>query len=171
MEQLYRHQVSVTSVIRITNVTFFKNRIHSQRVAFGVVMFVVECTKVTVDLKNTKFINNSAGQGASIVIYCTVSTLHYVTFDTCTFRKNVGNIGAIRVKGKALITFKHSIFDSNRVHDREVVKRSNLDLRDSIIRILNTTFVNNSCQTISAFLGGVTNSKEQCHVTRICFCA
>ena len=152
---------NVTSVIRITNVTFFKNRIHSQRVAFGVVTFryIVECirTKITVDLKNTKFMNNLAGQGASIDIYCTVSTLNYVTFDTCIFRKNVGNLGAIRVRGKALITYKHSIFDSNGVHDREAGKNSNLALRDSIIRIMNTTFVNNSCQTISAFLGGISN--------------
>ena len=148
---------NVTSVIRITNVVFFNNRIHSQRVALGVVTFMVVCTKITVDLKNTKFINNLAGQGASINIYCTASTLHYVTFDACTFRKNVGNLGVIRVGGKALITYKHSIFDSNGVHDREAVNSCNLDLRDSIIRIMNTTFVNNSCQIISAFLGGISN--------------
>ena len=145
---------NVTSVIRITNVAFFNNRI---RVASGVVTFIVVCAKITVDFKNTKFINNLAGQGASIDIYCTMSTLHYVTFDTCTFRKNVGNLGVIRVGGKALITYKHSIFDSNGVHDREAVNNCNLGLRDSIIRIMNTTFVNNSCQIICAFLGGISN--------------
>ena len=145
---------NVTSVIRITNVAFFNNRI---RVASGVVTFIVVCAKITVDFKNTKFMNNIAGQGASIDIYCTMSTLHYVTFDTCTFRKNVGNLGVIRVGGKALITYKHSIFDSNGVHDREAVNNCNLGLRDSIIRIMNTTFVNNSCQIICAFLGGISN--------------
>ena len=148
---------NVTNIIRITNVVFFNNRIHSQRVALGVVTFMVVCTKITVGLKNTKFINNLAGQGASIDIYCTASTLHYVTFDACTFRKNVGNLGVIRVGGKALITYKHSIFDSNGVHDRESINSCNLGLRDSIIRIMNTTFVNNSCQIISAFLGGISN--------------
>ena len=144
----------------ITNVTFSKNRIHSQKLfVFSIATFLGNCTKTTVDLKNTHFVNNLAGGGASIHIYCPMSTLYYVTFDTCIFRKNVGNSGTIHVEGKTLLTCKYSIFDSNGAHDRsrEVVLANNFFLKDSVIRIMNTTFLNNSCQIITAVLGGLSH--------------
>ena len=153
----FRHECSYVN-LSISNVTFFKNRIHSQQLRlFGVVTFISVCTKISFVIKNTNFINNLAGQGASVYIDCSFSSLHYVTFDACIFRKNVGNFGAIFVIGKTLLTYKHSIFDSNGVHDREAAVSNNLFLKDSTIRIMNTTFVNNSCQIITAFLGGACN--------------
>ena len=150
--------------LSVINNTFSKNRLHSQQFVFGIVAFQGACKKITVDLKNTHFIKNLAGLGASIYILFIKSTVRYVTFDTCIFRKNVGNLGTMYVQGKALLlTFKHSIFDSNSKHDREAITGNNLRLKDSLISIMNTTFVNNSCQVITAILEGasiltITNS-------------
>ena len=144
----------------ITNITFSKNRIYSQKLfVSSIATFLGNCTKSTVDLKNTHFVNNLAGGGAAIHIIFPMSTLNYVTFDTCIFRKNVGNSGTIRVGGKTLLTCKYSIFDSNGVHDRsrEAALVNNFFLKDSVIRIMNTTFFNNSCQIITAVLGGLSS--------------
>ena len=141
----------------ITNVMFSKNKLHSQQFARGVVTFRTDCKNITVDLKNTHFIKNLAGFGASIFISSTMSTRNRVTIDTCIFRKNVGNPGTICVSGNVLLTCKDSIFDSNGVSDRKEMVRNNFFLKDSMIRIMNTTFVNNSCEMIFAVLGGISN--------------
>ena len=141
-------------ILPLANVTFSKNRLHS---SFGVATFETLYTNIIVNLKNTHFIQNFAGPGASMYINCTTSTLHYVTLDTCIFRRNLGNSGTVRVQGKTLLTYNHSIFDSNNVSNRGVLIGNNIYLKDSMIRIVNTTFLNNSCQIITAGLGGVSN--------------
>ena len=143
--------------LSVTNVTFYKNRLYPQKAVLGVIFFESRCRKIAVDLKNTHFIENLAGLGSCILIHCTYSSIHYITLDSCTFVKNVGNSGMIRVQGKTLLTYKNLIFDSNCEYDREARVNNNLLVRDSLIRIMDTTFVNNSCQIITAVLRGVSN--------------
>ena len=142
----------------IANVAFSKNRLHSKQPAFGVVRFQATFAKINVNVKNTHFIENFLDRGSSISITCTKSTRNFVTFDTCIFRKNVGNLGALYALGKISLTYKHLIFDSNREHDGNMRKMGkNLFLKDSVILIMNTTFVNNSCEILTAYLEGVSS--------------
>ena len=139
--------------VSITNVTFSENRL-SQHGIYGVVHIKARNTKITVDFKNTYFIKNFAGRGNSIFIDCFRQyRLCFVTLDNCIFRNNVGFIGTVYVEGQ--ITCKHSIFDSNvPVSCRTGAKHLQYTPNDSTIFIMNTTFVNNFCQTIYAMLEG-----------------
>ena len=109
-----------------------------------------------VDIKHTHFIQNIAGKGGSVSIaFVSLSSLHYVTLDSCMFKKNVGYLGAVYVGGYASVTCKHSIFDSNgALPCREAIMFKIL-LNDSMTHIMNTTFVNNFCSTVYAEMGGV----------------
>ena len=139
--------------VSITNVTFSENRL-SQHGIYGVVHIKARNTRITVDFKNTYFIKNFAGRGNSIFIDCLRQyRLCFVTLDNCIFRNNIGFIGTVYVEGQ--ITCKHSIFDSNGpVSCRTGAKTFAIYSNDSMIFIMNTTFVNNFCQTIYAMLGG-----------------
>ena len=144
--------------LSITNVAFSKNRLHFEQLAFGVVWFKAACVNISVDVKNTHFIENFLARGPSISIICKKYTLNFVTFDACIFRKNVANLGTLYVSGKISLTYKDSIIDSNREYDgNKRIINNNLFLKDSVIRIMNTTFVNNSCEIITAFLEGVSS--------------
>ena len=146
--------------LSFTNVTLSENILRSQtKLGSGVVKLAALCMTITVDLKNTHFIKNVGGLGASIFIFSTMSTLQNITLDACIFRKNVGNLGTIFVHGKikTSLTCRHSIFDSNVFFNKDAFLGINLYLKDSMVRIINTTFVNNFCPIISALLGGVSN--------------
>ena len=143
--------------VSITNVRFLKNRLYSQHGLYGVVHFEALSTKITVDFKNTYFIKNFAGQGNSISIYCLrQSKLCSVTLDNCIFRKNFGYIGTVYVQGQTSTTCKHSIFDSNgSIGCSRKAAAFRTGSNDTIIFIMNTTFVNNFRKSINAMLGGI----------------
>ena len=143
----------------ITNVTFSENRLCSQQMIYGVVHFKAKSTKIagiTVDFTNTYFIKNFAGRGSSIYIECFgQSRSCFLTLDNCIFRNNVEYLGTVRVESLTSITCKHSIFDSNdSVRGRKDATTFGIYSNDSMIFIMNTTFVNNLCGTINAMLGG-----------------
>ena len=143
--------------VSITNVTLSKNRLCSQQMIYGVVHITALSRKITVDFKKTYFFKNFAGRGNSIVIHCfSQSKLCCLTLDNCIFRNNVGYHGAVDVGGQTSLTCKHSIFDSNGPVSRSTSTTTFIiRLNDSVIFIMNTTFVNNSYQTIYAKLGGM----------------
>ena len=143
--------------VSITNVTFLENRLRSQQRIYGVVYFAALSRKITVDIKNTYFIQNFAGRGGTIFIHCfSQSRLCFLTLDNCIFRNNFGYFGTVYVESLTSITCKHSIFDSNGpVSCRTQPTAFTIYSNDSMIFITNTTFVNNICRTISAKLGGV----------------
>ena len=151
--------------VSVTNVTFSGNRLCSQQMIYGVVHFKAQSTKITgvtvtritVDFTNTYFIKNFARKGSSIYIDCFgQSRSCFLTLDNCIFRNNAGYLGTVRVESLTLITCKHSIFDSNGpVRGRKDVITFGIHSNDSIIFIMNTTFVNNFCRTIFSKLGGI----------------
>ena len=143
--------------VSMINVTFSENALRSQLLPYGVVFFDAQTIKIAVDLKNTYFINNLAGQGSSIAIgFINLSTLRFVTLDNCIFRNNVGHYGTVFVVGQTSLTCKNSIFDSNGPQICIAgVTIFNVKTNDSMIFIMNTTFVNNFCLTFYAELGGV----------------
>ena len=143
--------------VSITNVAFLENRLRSQKWIYGVVYFGARSRKMTVDFKNTYFIKNFAEGGSTIFINCFgQSRLCFLTLDSCIFRNNVGYPGMVFVASLTSITCKHSIFDSNgpEICSTDVTTFL-IHSNDSMIFIINTTFVNNFCQTIYAKLGGI----------------
>ena len=140
--------------LSITNVMFVKNKLRSQdRIAFGIVTLLANCTKITVKLKNTHFIENFAEKGSSIYI-SVLSTLpflplNFVTLDTCVFTKNFGQ--TVYVNGQTILNCKHSIFDSNGIVPCREKSMFKLGLMNSSIQVTNTTFANNSCNVFYAF--------------------
>ena len=155
---LGRHK-DLTFNVSIINVTFEENMLYSLNMFLGVVFVRAESIKMTVDFKNTYFIKNFAGQGSSIYIrFHGLSKLRFVTFDNCTFRKNVGYFGTVVVAGWTSLTCKHSLFDSNGPATCiNGVKTLKIITSDSVVLIMNTSFVNNLCPTIKAYMGGVSS--------------
>ena len=153
--------------VSITNVAFSENRLRPQQRNYGVVHFAALRTKITVDIKKTYFINNFAGRGSTIFIECVgQSRLCFVRFHNCIFRNNVGNFGTVAVEGLTSITCKHSIFDSNGcVSCKTDAATFMIYSNDSMIFIMNTTFVNNFCQTIFAKLGGISTLSRSLNIS------
>ena len=151
-----RHK-DFTFNVSIINVTFEENMLYSQNNLLAVVYVRAESIKMTVDFKNTYFIKNFAGQASSIFIYFLgLSKLRFVTFDNCTFRKNVGY--SVGVAGWTSLTCKHSLFDSNGLATcPNGVKILEIITKDSVVLIMNTSFVNNLCPTVKALMGGVSS--------------
>jgi hypothetical protein len=143
-----------TFYLYITNVTFIQNKLRATPPnAYGIVFLWVRSTIINVGFKNARFIGNLAKHGSSIFFLFSESTLHFVSLDTCIFRKNIGYAGTVVVIGIASLTCKHSIFDSN---GNVSCKTSGmfLTLNDSVIFIMNTTFENNFCGALTIHLSG-----------------
>ena len=87
------------------------------------------------------------------------SHLSFVTLDNCIFRNNVGHSAVDLLSRQTFLTCKHSIFDSNGPASCSVRNGTGtvffIISNDSMIFIVNTTFVNNFCKTITAILGGI----------------
>ena len=138
------------------NVMFVQNKLRaSPPPAYGIVFVCVRSTFINVGFKNVRFIANLAKQGSCISLSLFgKSTFHFVTFDTCIFRENVGSVaGTVFVRGHTSLTCKHSIFDSNNV----IIYRTAimfLALKNSNISIMNTTFVNNFSRALAVILSG-----------------
>ena len=143
--------------VSIINVTFEKNMLYSPNNILAVVFVTAESIKMTVDFKNTYFIKNFVGEASSIFIYFPKpSKLRFVTIDNCTFRKNVGY--SVGVAGWTSLTCKHSRFDSNGLATcLNGVKIFEIITNDSVVLIMNTTFVNNLCPTLKVRTGGVSS--------------
>ena len=141
--------------VSIANVTFSKNRSNNR--VYGIVHFDTLSRKITVDFKKTYFIKNFAGIGGIIIINCFgPSRLCFLTLDNCIFRNNVGYAGTVGLAWLTSITCKNSIFDSNGpVSCSTEAITFMIYSNDSMIFILNTTFVNNFCRIIQAQLGGI----------------
>ena len=134
--------------VSITNVTFSENRLYSQQMIYGVVHFKALSTKITVDFKQTYFIQNFAERGSTIF---SQTKLCFVTLDNCIFRNNVVYVETVDVEGQTSITCKHSIFDSNSpVSCRKGAGAFKINSSNSMIFIMNTTFANNFCETLYA---------------------
>jgi hypothetical protein len=141
----------------ITNVAFIHNKLRATPPeAYGIVLLWVRSTIINVYIKNTRFIGNLAKQGSSIFFLFSQSTSHFVTLDTCMFRENIGNAGTVFVGGHASLTCKHSIFDSNSFASCKVAVLF-LALNNSVIFIMNTTFVNNFCGALQINLSGTSS--------------
>ena len=155
---LGRHK-DLTFNVSIINVTFEENMLYSQNKFLGVVFVRAESKKMTVDFRNTYFNRNFAGQCSSVFIrFHGLSKLRFVTFDNCTFRKNVGFLGTVVVGGWTSLTCKNSIFDSNGPATcMNGVKTLKIVTNDSVVLIMNTTFVNNLCPTVKAQMGGASS--------------
>ena len=141
--------------LSITNVMFVHNKLYlpTERNYYGVLtLFVRSTTSNTIDIKNTHFNGNSAGQVSCLFVQLPTSTIHFVTLDTCIFKENVG-AKTIFIAGSALITCKHSMFASNGGVSCEGVIMS-VVLHNSILFIMNMTFVDNFCPQLGVFLNG-----------------
>ena len=138
--------------LSITNGVFVKNNLCSQNKEIGVVTVLANCTKIIVKLKNTHFIDNLAGKGSSIFISVSqplpVTRAHPVTLDACVFRRNVGYLGTIYVNGQAILKCYNTIFDSNGGVPCGETSMFKLFLKNSIVDVTNTTFVDNFCNAI-----------------------
>ena len=140
-----------TLKVSSTNVTFAENILWSQEAVYGVVLLDARSIQITVDFKNTYFLKNFAGRGCSIYIgFFDLSTLRFVTFDNCVFRNNVEDRATVFVAGQTSLTCKHSIFDSNSPLRCNVYARFTMLSNDSLIFVMNTTFVNNSGNIVYA---------------------
>ena len=143
-----------TLKVSLTNVTFAENILWSQEAVYGVVLLEARSIQITVDFKNTYFLKNFAGRGCSIYIgFFDLSTLRFVTFDNCVFRNNVEDRATVFVVGQTTLTCKHSIFDSNSPLRCNVFARFTILSNDSLIFVMNTTFVNNSGNIVYAESG------------------
>ena len=144
--------------LNITNVRFVQNKLHATLPhAYGVVYLWAQITIVNVNFKNLHFIENLAKDSSCIFLVLSQSTLNFVTLDTCIFNKNDGLIGTVNVIGGAALTCKHSIFDSNSIVTcgKAIMV---LSLRNSMIFIKNTTFVNNLCAALVVEFSGTRSS-------------
>ena len=146
------------STLNITNVMFVQNKLHATLPhAYGVVYLWAQITIVNVNFKNLHFIENLAKDSSCISLVLSQSTLNFVTLDTCIFNKNDGLIGTVNVIGGAALTCKHSIFDSNSIVTcgKAIMV---LTLKNSMIFIKNTTFVNNLCAALVVEFSGTRSS-------------
>ena len=145
----------LTFNLYFTNVIFVQNKLRaSPPHAYGIVFLWVRSTFINVGFKTVRFIANLAKQGSSIFFLFGKSTFHFVTFDTCIFRENVGFAGTVFIGGgHTSLTCKHSIFDSNNVMTYKTAVML-LVLTNSNISIMNTTFVNNFGQALRVTLSG-----------------
>ena len=147
--------------VSIINVTFLENSICMQTNYFyGIAHFAARSAKITVDFKNTYFIKNFAGRGCTMILfYCSqfCPHLNFVTLDNCIFRNNVGHSAVNLLNWRTFLTCKHSIFDSLTIGPAIFIGPAVFLIKsnDSMIFIVNTTFVNNFCKTIIAVLGGI----------------
>ena len=149
--------------VSIINVTFLENSIRMQtNSTYGVAQFAARSAKITVDFKNTYFIKNFAGRASTMILfYCSqfCPHLNFVTLDNCIFRNNVGHSAVNLFNWQTFLTCKHSIFDSLTIGPVSFSVRNHavflIKSHDSMIFIVNTTFVNNFCKTIIAILGGI----------------
>ena len=148
----------LTFNLYFTNVIFVQNKLRATWPhTYGIVFLWVESTFINVGFKNVRFITNLANQGSCIFfLFGGSTTFHFVTFDTCIFRENVGYAGTVFVGGHTSLTCKHSIFDSNNVIITSRAAVMLLSLINSNIFIMNTTFVNNFGQALGVTLSGNT---------------
>ena len=139
------------------NVLFANNRVckFSPFHLCAIVNFTVQCITANVDFKNLHFVGNLVQNGSCITFTFIKSALHFVTFDTCIFEKNIG-FAMLLGGGDVVLTSKYLIFDSNRLEGEDATNSAviALSLKNSTTRIMNTTVVNNfgrsfysSCQT------------------------
>jgi hypothetical protein len=142
-----------------TNVMFVQNKLHATLPnLYGIVSLWARNTIVNVSFQNTHFIENLAKDSSCISLYLSQSTLNFVTLNTCIFRENDGSLGAAYVTGRAALTCKHSVFDSNSIVTGTCGKAIMvLNLIKSTISLKNTTFVNNLCAALMVELSGTSS--------------
>ncbi|CAB4002937.1 Hypothetical predicted protein, partial [Paramuricea clavata] len=143
----------------VTNVVFVQNKLHATKPhATGIVFLWAQSTIVNASFKNTHFIENLAKDSSCICLSLSQSTLNFVTLNTCIFRENDGLRGTVYVEGRAALTCKHSIFDSNSIVTGTCGKAIMvLNIINSMIFLKNTTFVNNLCAALVVEFSGTSS--------------
>ena len=152
VEAMTRFKQSTFNV-SISNVRLVGNKIRKLKRHYCGIINLTSLSRVTnIKIEDAHFTRNLAENSSCIAIFSVENGPHSVTLDTCIFRKNVG-LGTVNIKGGALLTCKHSIFDSNNVVPC-LFTVLGLELYNSSILIINTTFVNNFCSQLGVILTG-----------------
>ena len=134
------------------NVWFVKNKLNTQHYGDGILHVWIEETISRIAFKNTRFIENIGERSATIYLDLPTSSskFHSVTLDTCMFKRNYAFLGQLLVTGQATLICKHSIFEkSNTNYYRPLESPAFfVVMNDSMITIVNSSFVNNSCGAV-----------------------
>ena len=139
---------SSTFNISITKATFVGNKVYGWRPHSNAIVSLLLLTNT--NIKDANFTNNIVKNGSCMRIFPYEKELQTVMFDNCMFRTNIGR-EIVHVQGQGLVTCKHCIFDSNFASWYVL----QLGLHNSLIFIMNTTFVDNLRQAMYAQVAGV----------------
>ena len=133
-------------------VWFLKNKISAQDLNYSAILQFASMKKVSsVVFKNTYFRTNMLERGTVLFLLLSYSldSFHSVIMDSCLFKENSAKYGALRFGGRATVTFKNSVFDSNSYIDCRY-PAFGIVMVISTITMTDTTFVNNTCGAIAA---------------------
>ena len=132
------------------NVWFVKNKVNGQQYPSGILYLWIERYISNLNFKNTHFTGNTGKRSNTLFLFLLNNSkpFHFVTLNTCIFKKNNANLGAMYVVGQAILIFKNSTFDSN-IHSRCRGPALAISLNDSKITISNSKFINNYCGAVS----------------------
>jgi predicted outer membrane repeat protein len=103
-------------------------------------------SNLRVSFEESYFVENTADVSASAVVLQQLpifQTTVHVVLRNCVFKGNYGYYGSILLQGEFNISCQNSTFHSNSADNR--CGALSLDLENSILKVFNTTFVNNSC--------------------------
>jgi predicted outer membrane repeat protein len=103
-------------------------------------------SNLRISFEESRFIENTAEVSASAVVLQQLPTDQFihVILRNCVFKGNYGYDGSIFLEGKFNISCHNSTFSSNSADN--VGGAISLKLGDSILKVSNTTFLNNSCR-------------------------
>ena len=131
------------------NVWFLQNKVNAKYLKYGILFLWIKRYKSSLNFKNTYFTGNIGERSTTLFMRLLNSSklFHFVTLDTCLFKKNNADLGAMHVVGQAILIFKNSTFDSN-IHSSCRGPAIGISLNDSNITISNSKFINNYCGAV-----------------------
>ena len=128
------------------NVWFVKNKVNArEHYPNGILYLGIETYMSNFYFRNTHFTGNIGENSRTLLLYLPSNRkqFHFVTLDTCIFKKN-NALGAMYIFGQAILIFKNSTFDLN-INSPCGPPALAILLNDSKITISNSKFINNSC--------------------------
>ena len=141
------------------NVWFVKNKVNAQHGNNGILHFEIQTYMSNLYFRNTHFTGNIGEQTTSLFLLLS-KWFHFVTLDTCNFKKNYVDQAAMYIQGQAILTLKNSTVDSN-IHSPCRGRAIYISLSDSKITISNSKFMNNYCGAVSIKISESTYFKTE----------
>lgn len=133
-----------TSNFVATSIDFIRNKAATGAVA----TFRLFSANFTISFQDARVVGNVAKYADNVLVLDHIpinGAIVHLVVRYCVFTGNRGRYGTIGLKGRYNIICQSSAFHSNFADYR--CGALSLDLKDSILKVVNSTFVNNSCGT------------------------